>query len=78
MTCNTVERMSSGIVSLRCMPISGQNRPQHSSNIMKPAVATFKLPTTSRNKVGRGGGGAKVSDTIKAKTIVRFSTCRQE
>jgi hypothetical protein len=59
--------------------MSGQNRPQHTSNIMKPAVATFKLPTTSRNKVGGGGGvGAKVSDTIKAKTIVRFSTCRQE
>jgi hypothetical protein len=42
----TVERMSSGIVSLRCMPIKGQNKPQQTSNIMKPAVATFKLPTT--------------------------------
>jgi hypothetical protein len=38
--------MSSGIVSLRCMPISGQNKPQHTSNIMKPDVAMFKLPTT--------------------------------
>ena len=76
-TCNTVERMSSGTVSLRCMPISGQSRPQHTSKIMKPAVATFKLPTTLRSKVGVGGG-AKVSDKINAKTTMCFNTCGQE